>query len=758
MTSALLESAQLNSRRPGNDIKRVQLVVAQLNPGGAERVVVNLARTMHQAGIRVEVICLQQRGELADELASAGISVSALESMRGYDLGCILALRHKVKEFRPDVINVHDRVSMFYVAAALKFARKIPVVFSAHGLLLQDEKPQWRTRRAARALSAVTAVAQASADEYARLLGWRHEITVINNGVQPVDRDDSGRSKARRELGIAEGTFVFLAAGNIKPEKGFEDLVEAVAELGRGPSYPPMSLLIAGGQSDQAGTAALKALIARHGLEAKVRLLGSRRDMASLYSAADAFVLSSRKEGLPLVLLEAMSAGLPAVATAVGAVPTVIREGQTGRLVPPQAPRLMAQAMAELRADRDSTDRMAQAGRDYVRQHYSTRQMAENYLDVYRGCLEKMGRTGAGRPRVLMLGPMPPLTGGMATVTANLWACSLRSSTRLQAINNGKLTPAGRSWGQGILAQAKLFHDILKIVRFHRIQLVHFQSCALFTFWRDTIHLCLLRLLGVKVIWQLHDGSFETFLTGGNFLRRGLIRWSLGQARATLLLSESYRDRLAPHLPGVNLQVVGNGVPVPEMPREHEQGPGAEVSILFLGNLTKRKGAYDLLAAAGALAEAGLAFRVRLAGGEVEPGQLAQIQQAITASPARASVELLGIIAGPAKEAALAQADLVVLPSYAEGLPMALLEGMAWGKPVIATGIGSIPDLVTDGVEGFIIRPGEVPALTDCLRRLVIAPELRNKMGAAARQRIIEQFSIEAVAERILHVYQSCLT
>ena len=360
----------------------------------------------------------------------------------------------------------------------------------------------------------------------------------------------------------------------------------------------------------------------------------------------------------------------------------------------------------------------------------------------------------AAQPRVLMLGPLGSLTGGMATVTANLRDSKLRRTTYLLVMNNGKVTAANRPLRTGLAAQLKLLRGVHRTILHHRINLVHIHSCALFAFWRDTLHMVLARLLRCRVIWHLHDGTFLKFLSQGNFAKRAFIRWALRRGSATIVLSEGSRRQLRPHAPKVDWRVVSNGVPLlPIQPKQENRPP----HFLFLGNLTRRKGAYDLIAAVELVAKRQADCILQLAGGEVVAGQQAEIEQRIRESPCSRQIRLPGLVTGSEKERVLAASDGIVLPSYAEGLPMVLLEGMAYGLPVVATRVGSVPEVVDDGVEGFLIEPGDVDSLADCMYRLATDTNLRHRMGRAARWRVEKEFSLDNMADRILSIYNEVL-
>ena len=569
-------------------------------------------------------------------------------------------------------------------------------------------------------LRKVTAVSPTAAEEYVRLLGWHGKVEVIDNGTPPIARSVELRVDVRRSLDLADDTFVFLAVGNVKPEKGFNDLLAAAASLRELAAGRKFAVLIAGGAADAECYAGL---IARHkalGLDGVVQFLGFRPDTPALYSAADAFVLSSRKEGLPMVLLEAMSSGLPVTATVVGAVPEVIRPNTDGLLVAPTAVDALAHAMYRIMAEPALRVSLGKAARARIAEQYSVPRMAERYLEVYavaagggRSTAAPAGVAGE-RPAVLMLGPLPPLTGGMATVACNLRDSELSQWCELETINTGKTTPEGRPFLAGIRAQMQLLYKILSNIRQRRVRVVHIHTCALFSFWRDIVHMMAVRAIGCRVIWHLHDGTFLRFISEGSRLKRAVIRWALHRGAATIVLSDEALHSLRPYAPRVRWRVVLNGVPLYER-RRNDASPlepaNTALKLLFLGNLTRRKGAYDLIAAVEAASKQGVRAVVMLAGGTTAPEQREALERRIAHSPCGGDIRFLGVVQGAEKRDALAEADCIVLPSYAEGLPMAILEGMAAGLPALATRIGSVPALIDDGVEGFSFSPGDVDAL-----------------------------------------------
>jgi glycosyltransferase involved in cell wall biosynthesis len=197
---------------------------------------------------------------------------------------------------------------------------------------------------------------------------------VIHNGVE-LPRATAEESRS--------GPCRLLTVGRLQAPKDPLTLVRALAELAR-----PGEAVIAGDGPDRP---AVESEVRRLGLESVVRLAGERNDVEELLAAADLFVLSSRSEGLPLSILEAMAAGLPVVASSVGGVPELVVEGETGLLVPPGDPHALAAAIERLLDDSALRRRLGAAGRTRVSEHFDLASARRAHLDLYRTVLADAG-------------------------------------------------------------------------------------------------------------------------------------------------------------------------------------------------------------------------------------------------------------------------------------------------------------------------------------------------------------------------------
>jgi len=228
------------------------------------------------------------------------------------------------------------------------------------------------------------AVSDAVADTAVALGVPRARVTVIPNGVD-VERFAAAEADAsvRRE----NGTPVVGSVGCLAARKDYPTLLAALALLdGRGRSF--RAVIVGEGKE----RVALERQVEQLGLAERVRFLGERPDVERLLPGMDVFVLSSREEGIPNALLEAMAAARPAVATAVGGTPEVMQDGQTGWLVPPRDPAALARALETVLADPAEAARRGAAAQRYARERLSIQSMVERHQGFYE---RAAGRSGA---------------------------------------------------------------------------------------------------------------------------------------------------------------------------------------------------------------------------------------------------------------------------------------------------------------------------------------------------------------------------
>lgn len=369
---------------------KICLVLSELRPGGMERLVVHLANGLAKRNLQVLVVCLENQGLLASNLDRDNIEIIALKSFGGKDIKALWKLNRILRHFKPSLINVHDYSSLPYIAIAGFFLRNTPIVFTAHGLLYEGfESLKKRYRFFSKALSGLTAVSEAVSKRHREYLDWTGDIQIIPNGVPAFKEESDHRERLRKEFLVGKKDVLFLAVGNPRPEKGFEDLIEAAVILKKSlPEQYGFKIVVAGKTTDSPYCRMLEKKLEESGLGRSFKFLGFRDDTAALYNATDVFVLSSRSEGLPMVILEAMMARLPVIATRVGGIPQMA--GDNAFLVDSQAPEQLAEAMKRCIENPEETGRIAKLGYDLVSEKYGIDAMVSSYIGYYQIVLDKL--------------------------------------------------------------------------------------------------------------------------------------------------------------------------------------------------------------------------------------------------------------------------------------------------------------------------------------------------------------------------------
>ncbi|WP_246191372.1 glycosyltransferase family 4 protein [Aureimonas leprariae] len=279
-----------------------------------------------------------------------------------------------------------------------------------------------------------------------------------------------------------------------------------------------------------------------------------------------------------------------------------------------------------------------------------------------------------------------------------------------------------------------------------RIELVHIHAAMRGSFWRKHLFASLARTFRVPVILHLHGSEMRQFYEAQRPQVQHLIRRNLEKSDRVLVLSESWRSFIERIAPAARITVVPNYVTVPARPAADGRD-GAEV--LFLGLVGPRKGTFDLIEAFAGVAARHPAARLTVGGnGEVEKAATLVGERGLGAQ-----VSLAGWVDGEGKTRLLERSSIYALPSYNEGLPMSVLEAMAAELAVVTTRVGGIPELITDGVDGLLLEPGDKQGLEASLDLLLGDGERRRAIAAAGRRRVETTYSDEVVLPLLHRIY-----
>jgi glycosyltransferase involved in cell wall biosynthesis len=366
---------------------RILIISTGLSYGGAEAQLVHLATHLRSRGHDLWVVSLTPLQGFASELKEAGIPVLSLDIRRKQpDPRPLLRLARVIRRWRPHVVHSH-MVHANIFTRIVRLLAPVPVlVCTAHNIEEASRQGSGRLGELAYRITdflcdITTQVSRAGVERYVRIgVVPRHKIRYIPNGVDTFrfKPDPDIRAHVRTMLGVKDA-FMWLAVGRFQPQKDYPNLLQAFAQL---VSQEREALLVIAG--DGPLRPLMETLALDLGLKEQVKFLGLRRDVPDLMKAADAYVMSSAWEGMPMVLLEAAATGLPIVATNVGGNSEVVMDGQTGFLVPPKDPRALAEAMLRLmRLPYEIRQKMGQAGRARVEAQYALERVVDQWEALY---------------------------------------------------------------------------------------------------------------------------------------------------------------------------------------------------------------------------------------------------------------------------------------------------------------------------------------------------------------------------------------
>lgn len=357
---------------------KIGYVIWSLGLGGAEQVVMQLAGGMARRGHTVTIFTLNDAGPFARRMMTQGLEVVAMGKQRRYDWSLLWRLRAAFRRHRLDVVHTHLWGANCWGRAAAWLAGVPVIIAHEHGM------QPWRRRAhflcdwwLAHLTHRIVFVSRRVMEEYRAKSGVSSmKCTLIPNGVA-CDRLAGDRAALRRALGWGDGERVLVSVGRLAPEKGYGDLLKAFQHVA---ATGPVRLVIIGDGPEREMLAHLK-LECR--LDGAVQFVGMQDDVRRWLAAADLYVQPSHREGLPLAILEAMALGLPVVATRVGDVGALIRDGQEGYLVDPGRPMELAGVLHQVLQRLDRQRPVIEAARRVVTERYSLDHMLTTVESLY---------------------------------------------------------------------------------------------------------------------------------------------------------------------------------------------------------------------------------------------------------------------------------------------------------------------------------------------------------------------------------------
>jgi glycosyltransferase involved in cell wall biosynthesis len=369
------------------------------------------------------------------------------------------------------------------------------------------------------------------------------------------------------------------------------------------------------------------------------------------------------------------------------------------------------------------------------------------------------------RPRLLVIGPLPPPLGGVQLVIDMQLRSSLAHEFELHAVDTSKRqlrwAVENLTWKTPMYFVRDYSRLVRALVRVRPdVVLVHAASSL--SFLRDWMFMVTARLAGAKVICHYHGTLHTRFPSGETWSGRLIGRFLMSAAHRVIVLGPTYQREMskawrrndifwAPNMADIALfRNMPADTPAPWLAR-------GDRAVLFVGRLSAPKGIYDLFDAIPRVLERHPEATFVLVG----VAESDALEPVIRADAERRGiaprVTFLGSLEGPEKAAAFVTSRIIVVPSWTEGFPLVIPEAMAAGLPVIATAVGAIPDFVKDGEDGFLIAPKNPQVLADRICRLLDDEDLRKRISERVRERAPREFAIEIGCGKVAELVSDLL-
>lgn len=361
-------------------------VVNTLSAGGAELHLLTLSRYLKQHGAEVVVACLKEKikgsRSLREDFEKEDIGLVLLQADKRHDLRFPLKLAKLIKEMRPDILHSHLPRADIATAMTRRLTRSPVFLCSVHGIYRHRWFGTWAAplmRWAYREADAIIAISAAVKDWLVQDFRISAEkINIIHYGIEPEQFTRLAARTSQPQDRPAQGVIGSL--GRLEAGKGFDCLVQAMAVVR---NHVPDVLLLVAGHDLYGYTQTLQALINRLKLGGHVQLAGFQTNVPSFLHSLDVFAFASRSEGFGQVLIEAMAAGKPVVASRIPPLTEIVVDQEIGLLVDPDKPQAFAEAIVWLLTHPEQAQRMGRQGQERVSQYFSAHRMAADILSLY---------------------------------------------------------------------------------------------------------------------------------------------------------------------------------------------------------------------------------------------------------------------------------------------------------------------------------------------------------------------------------------
>ncbi|SDX65658.1 glycosyltransferase family 4 protein [Paenibacillus sp. CF384] len=356
----------------------------------------------------------------------------------------------------------------------------------------------------------------------------------------------------------------------------------------------------------------------------------------------------------------------------------------------------------------------------------------------------------AKHPKICMIVQHPLVKGGIAAVVGGYRGSILENDYQVRYVESYMDGDKYRKLFKAIAG----YVDFLRVLLMEKPELVHIHSSFGPSFYRKLPFIYMASWFKVPIINHCHGADFDSFYINASPGKKKLVQKAYNKCTTMLALSTEWKERLSTIVQHERIEVIENYSRIHEDAIQERANRSSNHQILFLGEIGQRKGCYDIPAVVERVARKFPSVKFVLGGS----GDIESVRHALFERGVEQHVLFPGWVRGEDKDRLLRESDIFFLPSYNEGMPMAILDAMGYGMPVVSTCVGGVPKIVHDGKNGYACKPGDVEKLSDALIKMLQNEELCRQYGDSSVNIVRQGYSFEGHINRLTRLYQYVLT
>lgn len=350
--------------------------------------------------------------------------------------------------------------------------------------------------------------------------------------------------------------------------------------------------------------------------------------------------------------------------------------------------------------------------------------------------------------KIMVIGSSLNDKGGIVTVMNNIMKSDLKEKFDFIHVDTYDTCNPLKKLKIYIIGLIKAIQILIK----QDIDALHIHMSYKGSFYRKSILILVGKLFKKPVIVHMHGSCFKEFYFGSGLLLKKYCNYIFNKVDKIIVLSNSWKDFFNNFVQADKIEVLNNSVPITNIQKDIIKAEKEKVTFLFMGRLGERKGVYDLIETISRIYN-NLKYKGRFEVVLAGDGEVSNVDKIIKEKNLDQVIINVGWISGNKKEELLRNSDVFVLPSYNEGLPMAILEAMSYHLMCISTNVGGIPEVIKNGIDGYINDPGDNEKLYNCMINVIDNQELRMKMSENAFKNVYENFNQQKQFKKLEKIY-----